>query len=66
MQGLCLGVGETPHVAFTGVGVAGVVVAEAGDCCGMLQPVNDCYLPPKPRRDDVPVASAPRVVLYAN
>ena len=28
----------------------------------MLQPVNDCYWSPKPRRDDVPVTSAPRHV----
>ena len=29
MQGLCLDVGEMPHVAFTGAGVAGVDVVEA-------------------------------------
>ena len=29
MQGLCLVVGETPHVAFTGAGVAGVAAGEA-------------------------------------
>ena len=29
MQGLCLDVGETSHVAFTGAGVAGVAAAEA-------------------------------------
>ena len=28
----------------------------------MLQPVNDCYWSLKPRRDDVPVTSAPRHV----
>ena len=28
----------------------------------MLQPVNDCYWSPKPRRDDVPRTSAPRHV----
>ena len=32
MQGLCLDVGEMPHVAFTGAGVVGVVAAEAGAC----------------------------------
>ena len=30
MQGLCLDVGETPHVAFTGAGIVGIVAAEAG------------------------------------
>ena len=30
MQGLCLDVGEMPHVAFTGAGVVGVAAAEAG------------------------------------
>ena len=42
MQGLYLDVGERPHVAFTGAGVVRVDAAEGGDCCGMLQPVNDC------------------------
>ena len=28
----------------------------------MLQPVNDCYWSPKPRRDDVPITSTPRHV----
>ena len=58
MQGSCLDVGEMPHVVFTGVGVVGVAAAEAGDCCGMLQPVNDCYLSPKPRRGIAPAARA--------
>ena len=58
MQGLCLDVGETPHVAFTGAGVVRIAAVEAGDCCGMLQPVNDCYLSPKPRRGIAPAARA--------
>ena len=66
MQGLCLDVGGMPHVAFTGAGVVGIAAAEAGDCCGMLQLVNDCYWSPKPRREDVSVNSASRVVLCAN
>ena len=32
MQGLCLDVGEMPHVAFTGAGVVGIATAEAGAC----------------------------------
>ena len=32
MQGLCLDVGETPYVAFTGAGVEGTAMAEAGAC----------------------------------
>ena len=32
MQGPCLDVGETLHVAFTGAGVVEVVAADAGAC----------------------------------
>ena len=62
MQGLCLDVGEVPHVAFTGAGVAEVAAAEADH----RTTTRECYLPPKPRRGDVPVTSASRVVLCPN
>ena len=36
------------YIASSGAGVVRIVVAEAGGCCEMLQPVNDYYLSPKP------------------
>ena len=59
MQGLCLDVGEVPHVAFTGAGVA---AAEADHRTA----TRDCYMPPKPQRDGVPFTSATPVVLCPN
>ena len=43
MQGLCLDVGERPHVAFTGAGVVGIVAAEAG-VMGCSTPMVQRYL----------------------
>ena len=56
MPGGGLDTGETParclHRSRCSGGSCG---RSRGTVCAMLQPVNDCYLSPKPRRDDVPV-----------